>query len=124
AGRQGAALAGLEVHDVVADGSSLQRKGSLPCFFQQIQIDSKTPVSGLGSADRLKDEVDRRAGLDGADLVGDVGEDAGLGRDLEAPDQLVERAPEGEEVMQPVPGRVDADHGVAAAIEQAVEDGG
>lgn len=51
-----------------------------------------------------------------------MGQHAGLGGDLVALDDGVEHLQQGADGGDAVGGRVDADHGVAVAVEQAVED--
>ena len=53
-----------------------------------------------------------------------MGQHAGLRRDPEPLDEFVQHAPQRHERGQPVPRRVDADYGIAAPVEQAVEHGG
>ena len=100
-GRERAALAGLEIHDVVADGAALQRQRGRARFLEQREVDAEARVRLLRAADRLEHEVDGRAGLDRADLGGDVRQHAGLRRDLEAPDQVVERPPQPHDTGRP-----------------------
>lgn len=60
------------------------------------------------------------ATVEAAELGGDVGQAAGLGRDLECVDELVECAEDRLGDIDRLCRRVDADHGVTAAVEQAV----
>ena len=122
--RQGGALPGLEIHHVVPDRAAPERAGGVQRLVEDRQIDAEGAVHRFRAADRLEDEVDRRSATDRFDRGGDVGEDAALRRDLEAADHLVQHPQEVREVADVVGGRVDPDHGVAAPVEQAVEDGG
>ncbi len=67
---------------------------------------------------------DRRAALDDRQRVGDMGQDAGLGRDLVVLAHLVQHRGEGDRGLDVVGGRVDADDRVASAVEQPVDDRG
>ncbi len=53
-----------------------------------------------------------------------MGEHAGLGRDLEARPQLVDQLKQEHRLSGAVGRRVDADHGIAAAVHEAIQDGG
>lgn len=119
-----AALAGFEVHDVVADRAAFQRQRGGVGFVEQLGRDAEGTVGLLGAADRLEHQVDRRAGLGQLQRVGDVGQHAALRRDLEALDHLVEHAQQVAEHLHAVGGRVEPDHRVAGAHEQAVQRGG
>ncbi len=123
-GRQGAALAGLEVHEVLPQGAALERQARLIAFLQHVQVDTEAGVGGLGSGDRLEHQVQRHATVDGLDRRGDVGQHAGLGRDVIALDNGVEHFQQGADRGDAVGGRVDADHGIAVTVQQAVEDAG
>ena len=83
-GRQGAALAGLEVHHVVADpgdvATAMVFQHPLAAFAQECQADAEAGVGGLGAGDRLKQQVHRRAAFQAGQLRGDVGQAAGLRR--------------------------------------------
>jgi hypothetical protein len=119
--RECAALAGFEIHQVLAQRAAFQREGRVARFAQQRQVDAEAGVRGLGPGNRLEHEVDRRAPLDGGEGVRDVGQHAGLGRDRMAADDVVEHGDELDHLRHVVGGRVDADDGIAAAVHQAVE---
>ncbi len=61
AGGERGALAGLELHDVVADGSPAEGEGGIARLREQGQVDAEAFVSGLGAGDGLKNEIDGRA---------------------------------------------------------------
>jgi len=121
--RQRAALAGFEIHHISAHRAAAQRQRRVARLAQQVQADAEARVGGLGARHRLEDEVDRQAGLDGADLLRDVGEHAALRRDREALDDVVQQAPESGEHRHAVRRRIDPDHCVAGAVHQSVQDG-
>src|ERR1700730_17595688 len=96
-GGEGAALSGLEVHDVFStgfggvgigvrgeDATALQAAGLLVGFVEEGEGDSEAGVGGFGTADGLEEEVEGCALIHGLHLGGEVGEDAGLGGDAEA----------------------------------------
>ena len=84
-GRERAALAGLEVHDVVPDRAALAAPSaaSRPSWRMR-EIDAEALIGGLGAGDRLEHQIDRRAAIDRLDAGGDMGQHAGLGRDLDS----------------------------------------
>ncbi len=67
-GRERGALAGLEVHDVVAahavgaDGAALQFLAGLVRFCEKCEIHAEAAIRGFGSGDGLEEQVDGRAG--------------------------------------------------------------
>ena len=71
-GGERAALAGLEVHDVVANFTAAELGCSLMGFGQQREVNAEGGVGLLGAGDRLEDEVDRCALLQRGKLGGDV----------------------------------------------------
>ena len=121
-GREAGALPGLEIHHVVAERAAAERLGRLLGLFEQLQIDAEAGVGGLGAGDRLKHQIDRRAALDRRELRRDVGQHARLRRNLVALDQLVEHVEQADHRVDRIGRRIDADHRVAAAVEQAIED--
>ena len=124
AGGKRAALAGLEVHDVVAQGPAPKRQRSRAGLGEQGQVDAEAAIGLLGASDRLEDQVHRRSLRDHRQRVGDVGEHAGLGRDLQPRDHVVEHAHQAGQRRDAVTCRIDADHRIARAIEQAIDDRG
>ncbi len=82
-GGERAALAGFEVHDVVAEVAALQFAGGLMGFVEQREIHAERCVGGFGAGDRLEDEIDGRAVPHRFHLGGDVREDAALHGDGE-----------------------------------------
>ena len=122
--RERAALPGLEVHDVGARSAAPERAGSVVCLGEEARVDAEARVRRLGAADRLEDEVDRRAALDRLQRRGDVREHARLRRDPVRGDDRVQHREQGGHLPEVVGGGVDADHRVAGPVEQAVEEAG
>ncbi len=122
AGRECRTLAGLEIHDIVAERAALQRAAGLQSLLQHGEVDAEGGVGVLRAGDGLENEVHRRAALDQLDRGGDVGEHAALGRDVETGDELVEQLQQVAEHGQAVRGRVDADGGIPRAMQQPVGD--
>ena len=122
-GRQRTALAGLEIHHVVADRAALQRQRRVARLAQQRERHAEAGVGRLGAADRLEHEIDRRAALDRAQAGGDVRQHAGLRRDGVALAHLVEHREQRARGIDAVGRRIDADHRIARAEQQAVEHG-
>ena len=87
---------------------------------QQGQVDPEARVGRLGAGDRLKQEVNWHAAIDASELCSDVRQTAGLGGDRECFDQPVEGGEDGRGDLDRLGGRVDADHRITAAVEQAV----
>ena len=129
-GGERGALAGFEVHDVVAglsvlaNGSAVEGLAGLVGFCEKGEVYAEAAVGGFGSGDGLKEEINWCAGVEGFELGGDVGEDAALDGDLEALAEGVDHAEEPGGGGGVVSGGVDADDRVAGAEEEAVEDGG
>ncbi len=89
-GGQRAALTGLEIHHVVADGAALERQRGRARLSQQREIDAEAAVGRLRSGNGLKHQIDRRAALDQRERGGHVRQHAGLGRNVEREPYLVE----------------------------------
>ncbi len=123
-GGEGAALAGLEVHAVAADGAAMEREGGVLRFSQESEGDAEARIGLLGAGDGLEDEIDRGADGDGLEGVGDVGQDASLNGGAGAKAELVEQAEQMSGRGDAVRGGIDADDGVAGAVEDAVDDRG
>ncbi len=121
-GRQGAALAGLEIHQVVTQRAALLRQACLVAFLQQREVDAETAVSRFGAGDGLEHQVQRRTAVDRLDRGGDVGEDAALGRYLVATDDRVEHLQQLADAAGAVGGRVDANDRIAITVQQTVDD--
>ncbi len=111
----------LEIHDVLPNRAALKTERRIASFVEHGEIDAETLVGFLCAGDRLEHQVQGRAFLDQADLVGDVGQDAGLGRNLVLLDHLVEQVIQRHERRDTVGGRVDANHRITRPVEQAVE---
>ncbi len=79
-------------------------------------------VRGLAPRDRLEHEVDGRALGDERERRGHVRQHADLGRDVELGAHLVEHGDERMRALGAVGRGVDADHRVAGAEQEAVED--
>ena len=84
-------------------------------------VTTESGIGSFGSGNGLEHQVDRRALFDQLDGVGDVGEHAGLGRDLVAAAQLVEHVEQRPCRRDVVGCRIDADHRIANAIGQTIE---
>jgi hypothetical protein len=113
-----------KVHQVLPEGAALERKAGFVAFLQHVQVDAEAGVGRLGAGDGLEHQVQRHAAVDRFDGGGDVGQHAGLGGDVVALDDGVEHLQQGADRGDAVGGRVDADHGVAVAVQQAVENAG
>ena len=120
-GRERAALPGLEIHHVVADRAAAKRQRRVARLLEQREVDAEALVGGLGAGDRLEDEIDRRALADQIERRGDVRQHAGLRRNVELDPDLVEHRQQRVRILGAVGRRIDADHGVAGAEQQAVE---
>ena len=124
AGRQGTPLPRLEVHRLLADPgdipASVMLAHAMMTLAEERQVDPEGRVGRLGTGDRLEQQVDRRAAVEAAELGRDVGQAAGLRGDLQRIDEAVERAEDGLGDVDRLGGRIDADHRIAAAVEQAV----
>ena len=120
-GRQRAALPGLEIHHVVADRAAAKRQRRLARLVEQREVDAEALVGGFGAGDRLEHEVDRRALADQLERRRDVRQHAGLRRDVELDPDVVEHRQQTMRALRAVGRGVDADHGVARAEQQAVE---
>ena len=72
-GRERAALAGLEVHHLVAHPGdvalAVMLEHPLAALAQHRQRDAEAAVGRLGAGDRLKQQIDRRAALQAASCV-------------------------------------------------------
>jgi hypothetical protein len=123
-GRQRRPLAGLEVRDVVAHGAAAQFQGAGPRLREQVEGDAEAPVGRLRAGDRLEHEVHRRALLQRAQRRRHVGEHARLGGDVVAADDRVDQFQQRDRLPRGVGRRVDADDGVAGALQQPVDDRG
>ena len=123
-GREGAALAGFEIHDVVAQDAAVEGARGLVRLVQDGQADAEGAVRRFAARDGLEDEVDRPAPVHDVEQGGDMGEHAGLGRDLEARPQLVDQLEQEHRLSGAVGRRIDADHRIAAAVHEAIQDGG
>src|SRR5262249_58025089 len=61
AGGERAALPGLEIHHVVADGAALERERGRARLRKELEVDAEAFVRGLAPRDRLEQEIDGRA---------------------------------------------------------------
>ena len=86
-GRERRALTGLEVHHLLASPANVPLamllEHPLPALAQQGQVDAEAAIGGLGSGDRLEEQVDRRPPVEAGKLRRDVRQAAGLRGDLE-----------------------------------------
>ena len=123
------ALAGFEVHDVVADlaigadAAAVQRTGRPRGPRRATQGDAEAAIGGFGSGDGLKEQVDGRAGIERVHLGGDVGQHAALHGNLEPLAQGIDHAQQARGHGHVVARGVDADDRVAGAEQQAIENG-
>jgi hypothetical protein len=118
------ALPGFKVHHVVPHGAAPQRERRTARLSQQGQVQAEAAVGGFGAADGLEHQIHRRALLDGLQGVGDMGQHAGLRGDVVAADHRVQHGHDLHHLRHVVTGRIDANHRVAAAIQEAVEHAG
>ena len=123
-GRECAALAGFKVHHVVAHRPAPQRQCRAARLGQQSQVDAKAAVGGLGTANGLEHQIHRGAQLHRTQGVGDMGQHAGLRGDVVAADHCVQHGHDLHHLRHVVGCRVDADHRVPTAIQEAVEHAG
>ncbi len=93
-------------------------------FAKEREVDAEGGVGLFGAGDRLEDEVDGCALIEGGELGGDVGEDAALRGDGIALADVVDEMEKRDGGGDVVGCGVDADDGVAGAEEEAVDDGG
>src|ERR1051326_2291325 len=93
-GGKGAPLAGLEIHDVVADpgdvAAAVVLADALQALLKSGERDAERGVGRLSASDRLEEQVKWRAALQGGELGADVGQAACLGRDRQRLDQAAE----------------------------------
>ena len=121
---QRTALAGLEIHHIVAHGASVQRERRIPGLGQSCQIKSEAAVSRLGTADGLEYQIHRRLLFDGFQGVGNMGQDAGLGRNLVLSDHLIHHLQQPDTLGHAVSRGIDPDNGIATAVKQSIQDAG
>ncbi len=121
AGRQRAALAGLEIHHVIADGAALERQRRVACLAEQREIDAEAFIRRLGAGDRLKHQIDRRVLADQIERGRHVGQHAALRGNGELFAQLIEHREQRVGMHGTVGRRIDADDGVAGAKQKPVE---
>ncbi|MNF11671.1 hypothetical protein D3C80_2129330 [compost metagenome] len=63
-GRQGAALAGFEIHQVLAERAAIEAQPGVVTFLEHIQIDAEAGVGRLGAGNGLEHQVQRDAAID------------------------------------------------------------
>ncbi len=90
---------------------------------EQLQVDPEAGIGRLGAGHRLEQQVDRRAAVEAVELGRDMSQATRLCGELERSDEAVECAEDRLGDVDRLRGRVDADHRVAAAEEQAVGGG-
>ena len=93
----------------------------LAAFPQHGERNSEAAVRGFRSGNRLKEEIDRRPLLERGQLRGDVREAAALRGDVIRVDQARETIKNGADRMHRIRRGIDADHGISAAVEQALK---
>ena len=118
--RKGAALAGLEIHHVVAHRPTLERQRGTAPLLDDTQVDAEAGVGRLRSGDRLKHQIQRRATVDGLDAGGNVGQHTGLGGDLVLGDDGVQHMNERRCRRDAVGGGINADHRVTTAVHESI----
>ncbi|MNS90716.1 hypothetical protein D3C72_1247780 [compost metagenome] len=123
-GRQTAALPGFKIHHVIAQSAAVKAQCRLLRFRQQRQIDAEPLIGRFGTRDRLEHQIHRDATLHQPQRIGHMGQHAGLRRNGEALDHVVQHVVELFQQRQAVAGRVDADDRIPATIQQAVEHAG
>ena len=89
-GRQAAPLAGLKIHHIVAEGTAPEAEGRLAGLLQHGKIDAEAAVGRFGTGHRLEHQIHRRAALNQLQRIGHMGQNAGLGRDGEALNNIVQ----------------------------------
>ena len=92
-----------------------------PAFLQHAERDPKALVGFLRAADRLEEEIDRHAPVEAFQLRGDVGEAAVLGGNFKCGDEPVEGVENRADGVDRLGGRINADNGIAAAMQQAFD---
>ena len=120
---QRGSLPGLQVHHVVADGAAAQRPAGRQALAQQGDVDTERRVGALGAGHRLEHQIDRGAPLDQLDGRGDMRQHTRLRRDRVALTDVVEQDEQVGGGVRRVGRRIDSDHRVAAAQQQAVQCG-
>jgi hypothetical protein len=93
-------------------------------FVQQRQVQAEAGVGGLRAANALEHQVHRRALGHGLQGVGDMGQHAALRGHLVGVDQAVQQVQQVDQCRHAVGGGVDADHGIARAVHQPIQDAG
>ena len=121
AGQLGA-LSGLKIHDVGAVGVAVAQS-KLARFLDGGGVEAKGLVALLRPGDGLEDHVGGRALADGLHLCGHMGQHAGLGGNFPAVADLVEALQHPGDAFHAVVHRVEAQHGVADAVGQALQQG-
>jgi len=123
------ALAGFEIHEVVAHRSvvahfaAAERFPRIMGLAQKRQIHAEAAIGSLGARDRLKDQVHGRPRRKGLHLRGDVGQNATLHRYLETLVQVIDQAQQPGGHGDIVAAGVDANYGIAGTEEQPIENG-
>src|SRR5262249_44385161 len=115
-------LAGLEIHEVGARRTSAQRFNRGPGFVEDRKIYPESAVSRLRSGDRLKNKIDRPPLFHYLQSGRDMGEHAGLDRDLEPQAQFVDLFEQRQGLLGAIRRRIDSDARISATIHEAVED--
>ncbi len=91
---------------------------------KQGQVDAEAAIGRLRPGDRLEHQIDRRPRFERLELGRDMGQHGALCRDIEAPAQLVYQAHQIGHALDRIAGRVDADHGIAGAVGETVQNRG
>src|SRR5450755_1616343 len=112
-GGESAALAGFEVHYVIACPSDVALPMMLENLFaalaQHVQGDSEAAIGRFGTGYGLKKKIDRRSATQGGQLSGDMREAAGLGGDFVGVHEAIQRAENRSDGFDRVGGGIHAD---------------
>ena len=99
----------------------MQTAGRRIGFSQYAKIDAKGFIGLLGARNRLEHQIHGRAFFNQLDLVSNMGEDARLGWNFVLLYHFIDQTIQVHQAGDAVGGRVDADHGIAGAIQQAIQ---
>ncbi len=91
-----------------------------PPFAEQGEVHAEAGIGGLGAGDRLKQEIDWSPTLKSLELRCDVSQTACLSRNRISVDQSSEPFEDRDGRLDGPGGRIDPDHGIAAAEQEAV----
>ena len=118
------ALSGLEIHHVISHRSATKTSRRIAGFFEYSKVDAETFIRGFCSRNRLKNQVDGHAALDGFDLRGNVRQHAALRGNRVTLDDFRHHVNQGFNRRDRIGSRIDSDDRVAAAHQKSVENRG